>query len=399
MTRGTRRLIWIAASFLLISLTTRTGLAIFSDGSFAVVDWGRFLGIGLVFDLTVLPWFLMPWTIYDAVTPEFPQTHRLHIWESRWAATWASLFLGLFAVVTAAEFAFWAEFGSRFDFIAVDYLVYTHEVIGNIRQSYPVNFWIMGIVVASLVVTWFSWPRHAGQARPALIARWGRVAGAMVWAALGVALVNVSMADTKSSAQVRQLSINGLYALFHAYRHNQLDYDKYYPTLAAADLNSEIRSLVHQGNAKFAKADGIERKITAATALRKVNVVLISVESLSAEFLGHFGNKEGITPELDKLADQGLFFTNLYATGTRTVRGLEALTVGTPPTPGQSIVRRPDNQDLENLGEELEENGWKPYWIYGGYGLFDNMNAYFKANKYTVVDRSDMDTEGRGLSR
>jgi len=125
-----------------------------------------------------------------------------------------------------------------------------------------------------------------------------------------------------------------------------------------------------------------------------VNVVLISVESLSAEFLRHFGNKEEITPELDRLADQGLFFTNLYATGTRTVRGLEALSIGTPPTPGQSIVRRPDNQGLENLGEELEEKGWKPYWIYGGYGLFDNMNAYFKANKYTIVDRSDMDAEG-----
>jgi len=246
MTRGTGRLIWIAASFLLISLATRVGLAIFSSGSFAVGEWVRFLAVGLVFDLTVLPWFVAPWVLYDAITPEFPQTHRLYKWESRWAALWASLYLGLFAVVTAAEFAFWAEFGSRFDFIAVDYLVYTHEVIGNIRQSYPVNFWIMGIVAASLAVIWTSWPRHAGRARSTLLARWGLVAGTTVWAALGVGVVNMGMADTKSSAQVRQLSINGLYALFHAYRHNQLDYGKYYPALAAADLNLEIRSLVHR---------------------------------------------------------------------------------------------------------------------------------------------------------
>ena len=124
-----------------------------------------------------------------------------------------------------------------------------------------------------------------------------------------------------------------------------------------------------------------------------MNIVLISVESLSAEYIGHFGNKLGLTPELDKLADQGLLFTNLYATGTRTVRGLEALSIGTPPTPGQSIVRRPENAGLENIGEELKENGWKPYWIYGGYGFFDNMNAFFAANGYTVVDRTDMDAE------
>ncbi|MFS2021891.1 sulfatase-like hydrolase/transferase, partial [Massilia sp. CT11-108] len=57
----------------------------------------------------------------------------------------------------------------------------------------------------------------------------------------------------------------------------------------------------------------------------KMNVVLISVESLSAEFLGSFGNTQGITPELDALVKSGILFTNLYASGTRTVRGLEAL--------------------------------------------------------------------------
>ena len=193
--------------------------------------------------------------------------------------------------------------------------------------------------------------------------------------ALGFGVVDQEIANTKSSAYVRQLSTNGIFAFAHAYRHNQLDYEKYYPTLKAADLNSRIRALVREPNSKFITADGIERKITAHTTTKNVNIVLVSVESLSAEYIGHFGNKLGLTPELDKLADQGLLFTNLYATGTRTVRGLEALSIGTPPTPGQSIVRRPENAGLENIGEELKENGWKPYWIYGGYGFFDNMNA------------------------
>jgi phosphoglycerol transferase MdoB-like AlkP superfamily enzyme len=367
--RDAVRLLWIGTSFLVISIGTRIGLAIFSEGSYVLQDWFRFI-------------------------PEFEPHGRFHKWETGWASVWATLFLTLFMVVAAAEFAFWGEFGSRFDFIAVDYLVYTHEVIGNIQESYPVGLWILAILSLSTTVAWFSWPRKGVRARSSWIVRWSRAALVGFALALGMFAVDPNLADTKLNAQVRQLSMNGMYAFGHAFRHNELDYNKYYPALEAADLNSQIRTLIRQSNSSFTSSEGIERNIAARVARKDVNVILISVESLSASFLGHFGNREGITPELDKLADQGLFFTSMYATGTRTVRGLEALSVGTPPTPGQSIVRRPKNEGLENLGEELGDAGWKPYWIYGGYGFFDNMNAYFKANKYTVVDRSDMDAEG-----
>lgn len=393
MTRGARRLAWIAASFLIVSFTTRIGLSFFGDESFSLREWGRIVGVGLIFDLTVLPWFLLPWAVYDAVMPELPQHHLLHKWERRWAAVWGNLFLAFFIAVAIAEFAFWAEFGSRFDFIAVDYLVYTHEVIGNILESYPVALWTMAILGICSAISWVSWPRGGNDPRSTRVVRWGGVAAVGLAIALGAGAVDPGIADTKSGAYVRQLSTNGIFAFAHAYRHNQLDYDKYYPTLKADDLNSQIRALVHERGSEFTTANGIERKVTAHNRTKNANVVLVSVESLSAEYIGHFGNKLGITPELDKLADRGLLFTNLYATGTRTVRGLEAMSIGTPPTPGQSIIRRPRNDGLENLGEELKENGWKPYWIYGGYGFFDNMNAYFAANEYTVVDRTDMDRE------
>ena len=156
---------------------------------------------------------------------------------------------------------------------------------------------------------------------------------------------------------------------------------------------SLTRSLVAQKNTRFLTGAGIDRRVNAAGPERHFNVVLISVESLSADYLGTFGNKDGLTPQLDALADKGLLFTNLYATGTRTVRGLEALSVGAPPIPGNSIVRRPNNQNLETLGEELGEFDWSPQWIYGGYGLFDNMNAFFAGNGYGVTDRRDMERE------
>ena len=375
-------------------MATRIGLALFTGDAFTLGEWSRFMAVGLMFDLVVVPCFLLPWALYDAVLPKFVTDHpALSKWEDRWAALWAVLFLTMFAVMAASEFTFWAEFNSRFDFVAVDYLIYTTEVLGNIWQSYPIVLWMSAIIGACLVVAWISWPRGGHDTRSGWAMRWLRAGGVAAVLALGMGMIDQDMAEADANKFVQQLSTNGPFAFGHAFWHNELDYGRYYPTMEKDALNTGIRALTRQSNSQFTSADGIERQITAHMPPKKVNIVLISMESFSADYMGLFGNNQNLSPELDKLAGQGLLFTQLYATGTRTVRGLEALSVGTPPTPGQSIVRRPNNGGLENLGAELKEAGWKPYWIYGGYGFFDNMNAYFDANGYTVVDRADMESE------
>lgn len=304
------------------------------------------------------------------------------------------MYLAIFMIVAVSEFVFWGEFSSRFDFIAVDYLLYTHEVIGNIRQSYPVGLWSGTVLVICVVISWFGYRRFSGTAPASLIRRVAYLAAISIGVVVSFGLVDVQIAKKTDNFFVQQLSLNGLFALGHAYRHNQLDYAQYYPVNADDELNTQVRKLLIQSNTTFNGSDGIERDVKSYVPAKDVNVVLISVESLSADFLAHFGNTQNITPELDRLADQGLLFSNLYATGTRTVRGLEALSIGTPPTPGQSIVRRPHNTGLENIGEELNESGWQSYWMCGGYGFFDNMNAYFESNDYKVIDRSDAEKEG-----
>ena len=123
------------------------------------------------------------------------------------------------------------------------------------------------------------------------------------------------------------------------------------------------------------------------------NVVLISVESLSAEFMAAYGNTEGITPFLDSLAQKSIFLTNLYATGNRTVRGLEALTLCLPPTPGESIVKRKDNKDKFTTGSVFKSKGYSVKYLYGGYSYFDNMKDFFAGNGYEIVDRDNFTPE------
>jgi len=72
------------------------------------------------------------------------------------------------------------------------------------------------------------------------------------------------------------------------------------------------------------------------------------------------------------------FSINTYATGTRTDRGLEAITLSIPPTPGRSVIKRPDNGNMYTLMHQFKRRGYDTRFIYGGYGYFDNMNKFLQ---------------------
>jgi phosphoglycerol transferase MdoB-like AlkP superfamily enzyme len=90
--------------------------------------------------------------------------------------------------------------------------------------------------------------------------------------------------------------------------------------------------------------------------------------SLSAKHLGSFGTWRGLTPNLDQLHAQSLSFSNVYATGTRTDRGLEAIAV-VPPAPGRSIVKRIGRESgFWQPGSAVQRAGYDSVFIYGGRG-------------------------------
>ena len=124
---------------------------------------------------------------------------------------------------------------------------------------------------------------------------------------------------------------------------------------------------------------------------RRLNVILVMIESLSADYLGRFTPGSTLTPNLDRLIGDSLFFSQLYATGTRTVRGLEAVTLSFPPTPGQSVVKRIGRESgLWSMGQVLRQRGYDTQFIYGGRGYFDNMAAFFAGNGYGVIDQTSV---------
>jgi hypothetical protein len=124
----------LAALLLAVSLVTRIALLLRPDVALAATPLAlaHVFGIGMLFDVATAAYFTLPLALYLALLPQRAARSRLH------ALPLAVHFLAAtytLMVVAAAEWVFWDEFGARFNFIAVDYLVYTHEVLGNIGES------------------------------------------------------------------------------------------------------------------------------------------------------------------------------------------------------------------------------------------------------------------------
>jgi phosphoglycerol transferase MdoB-like AlkP superfamily enzyme len=189
------------------------------------------------------------------------------------------------------------------------------------------------------------------------------------------------------------LAGNGYYDFARAFRSNDLDYQTFYRTIADSDADRQVRQEFEEAHSTAVFTNGahpLERKITAAGPPKPLNVVLVTIESLGSDFVESFGGKPGLTPNLDRLGAEGLRFTSMYATGTRTVRGLEALSLSVPPTPGHAVLTRKNNKGFQTLGGVLKQEGYEPLFIYGGYSYFDNMKDFFGGNGYTVVDRTSL---------
>lgn len=301
-----------------------------------------------------------------------------------------TVFLLLFNATS--EWFFWDEFTTRYNFIAVDYLVYTNEVVGNIKESYPV-FWIVTAVLGFTAIVVWLLRKAMNDSLQSVQSFKSRSLVAFILFALPVAgswLIGANLRRFSNNEVANELAGNGIYEFALAFQSNELEYEKFYQTLPLQEAFSTLRQQLKDSVSSFVSDDvfNIERSINYKEEEKKLNVVLISVESLSADFMAAFGGTENITPNLDSLAKESLFFRSMYSSGTRTVRGLEALSLSLPPSPGQSIVKRPHNENLFSLGSVFKSKGYATYYMYGGYGYFDNMSYYFGNNGYTVIDRT-----------
>ena len=125
----------------------------------------------------------------------------------------------------------------------------------------------------------------------------------------------------------------------------------------------------------------------------KPNVILILWESLSAKVVGSLGGEPNVTPNLNSLSKEGVLFTNFYANGDRTDKGIPAILSGYYPLPFKRIMRMPNKtRSLPMLPKKMIDLGYKTSFYYGGDLNFGNMNTYIRNAGITdIIDGSEFD--------
>ncbi|WP_432671298.1 LTA synthase family protein [Flavobacterium sp. SM2513] len=378
--------------FLLFSLLLRVLFLTwqFSDVNHSFVGLLKTIFYGLFFDFGVLSFVWLISTFYMLLMPK------------RWIGSIVDkFFIYIFFTLTVlifvftffAEITFWDEFKCRFNFVAVDYLIYTFEVVNNINESYPLVILIPSMLLITFGILFLFKKRDSFlQVFSTKIPFKTRIIPFVITllvAGFYVTLIKNSDAEWSENRYNNELSKAGIYSFFAELRNSKLDYETFYTTLPKEEAFAIVRAKLGNSNSNFdADSISIRRTISDSVAReQRPNIVFVLMESMSANFMREFGNEKAITPFMDKLAQESLLFSNLYATGTRTVRGMEAVTLSIPPTPGSSIVKRPDNANLFTIASVFKQKNYQCNFFYGGDGYFDNMNAFFGGNGFDIYDR------------
>lgn len=399
-------MIWLGTFYLVIATLLRLVLfTVFgATGHVSVLHLPAILGLGAVNDFLLLPYLLLPFSLYLLIVPQ-------RIYSSRFSRLAMIALMGLLVFgllyLCAVEYFFFEEFDARFNLVAVDYLIYPHEVLVNIWESYPVGRVISFMVALSALLMLFVWP----------VIRRSMVVKTRFGQRLRIFLLHVALVvlvffgfSTHSfslfaNRVTNELTANGISSFFLAFRTNQLDYDQFYRTDDSEKMFSLLRQQLGAGGGQFVSDDlrDIKRRFAGrSNGLGKLNVVVIVEESLGCEHMSACGQGLDIdgalaqapikwTPFFNDLVRQGLFFNRAYATGTRTVRGLEAISASFPPIPSESVIKRPGGDNIATWGKVMRDNGYHSSFLYGGYGQFDNMNAYFSGNGFAISDRTDIE--------
>jgi phosphoglycerol transferase MdoB-like AlkP superfamily enzyme len=350
------------------------------------------LAAGAAADTVQSLYLLAPFAVLLWLLPDRPYRSR-----AMRGTLLTGAFLWLFGLtfVAAIEYFFFDEFDARLNLVAVNYLMYPTEVVGDVWAEYPVIKVLAAVAALAALVVYGFRPRLTPQ--PALATTFksrslvfGVFAALLTVGALGFETHSFAFTDNRVA---KEIAANGSSSFFRALRTNEIDYHAYY---ASRPTQTNIQNLVaHLGkqSGEFTRlAEGrLDRSFAANVAgLGRLNVVVVSSESFGAEFSKLYGAGRDWTPQFDRIAGQGVWFRRMYASGTRTVRGLEAIATSLPPIPSVSVLRRPGNEGIANWGSVMREQGYRTSFLYGGYGYFDNMSYFFGHNGFEVRDRDQI---------
>ena len=372
---------------------------IFNERVTLIEDYWRIFTIGFRFDVIMLCYL----AVLPAALLTFLPTKVLS--KLNWFFNgYFILFLFLFLFMELATLDFINQYDTRPNRLFLDYLIYPKEVIGMLVKSFLPSLIITGLFLGFALFFAFKYGKRVFYTQPAHYKTkllFFPILAFVIFLGARSSLttirpVNASNAIFSSDQMTNSLGLNSLYTVaFAAYslknegnvkKYGRMDefeaYNRVKKYMDVTDFIDDEVPFLH-----IEKPDSIGKKY---------NVVIFLQESLGAEYVGIL-NGLPLTPEFDKLAQEGLLFTNLYCSGTRSVRGIESVVTGFLPNPSESVVKLSNSQQgFYTLADAFGKQDYDTSFIYGGLSNFDNMASFFNGNGFNnIIDETDFDNDGK----
>ncbi len=353
---------------------------------------------GLRSDFMTLGWIIAPALI---ALPIFTVLRRVPLW-LRLSCIWFALALSFVTLMELVTPSFLIQYDVRPNRTFVDYLEYPREVLVMLWAGF--RYAVIGALLAIATLTWLIFRRFGAYRRAARPWSIGRTL--LIWPLAVLIVFMMIRSNTHgrpvhlgnfsfcSDATVNSLVANSAYSmLYAAYQiRREAGLSQQYGEMPIDEVIRRARAQMGVAQSSFVSEEQPTLHVHAASVRRErpLNLVIVMEESLGASFVGSLGG-ESLTPNIDRLAGESLWFEQMYATGTRTSRGLEALIAGFPPTPALPVVRLSKSQkDFFTLGTALRTAGYRNEFVYGGDANFDNRSGFLLSNGFdAVIDRDD----------
>jgi len=386
-----------------------TGLVLLSTSRAMLMWWqwdrvaavnavGRMLLQGVRSDLIMLGVCMAPAVL---AMPIALLLRRVDLWE-RISRGWLALTFIAIAFLELATPQFLIEYDNRPGAMFVQYLAYPGEISAMLWEGYRGT-----VLTTALIIGLLSWVMFRHVRRPLPSSRHiSTLRVALLWPVVAVLVVLMIRSSVQhrpanlasflfcDDGMVNSLVANSAFTVMSAVRATlgESHTSEIYGRMSEAEMIARARVDMGVPSSDFLSDElpTSHRQIASVRRAKPLNLVIVLEESLGAGFVKRLGGAP-VTPNLDKLAEQGIWFERLYATGTRSIRGIEAVVAGFPPTPALSVVKLPRSQsNFATLASLLGRSGYRSEFVYGGESHFDNMRGFFLGNGFNaVVDRSD----------
>lgn len=386
--------IFIVVNLLIFTLS-RIGLSMWhADRISAVNGWGALFLQGLRIDIVALCYIFGPAALFTLLFG----TNRIWLSFLRiWLTVW-SVFILFMEVATPA---FIETYDFRPNRLFIEYLLYPKEVFSMLANGHLVA--VVSSLGVTIIASWLYWKLAKKVVRNLALPSW-KIRPILAILVIAVAFIgarssfahrgiNPAMVAFSSDPLVNSLVLNSGYSVLYAAQQlkNEDKSSEIYGKMSVEEMLQIVKT-----NSQRSTSDYISEEIPTLSRNQATfqgkpkNIVIVLEESLGAQFIGTLGGKP-LSPEFDKLAQEGWLFENLYATGTRSVRGIEAVIAGFTPTPARATVKLTKSQNgFFTIAELLRRQGYQTSFIYGGEKHFDNMASYFYGNGFeTIIDEKD----------